>query len=97
METNVFLDVNIDEKEPLSLVSLNLINAYWRASNYLSVGQLYLRDNPLLKVTRSLGYYTRAKFYLYPSQPDHYSIRPRHDLYFGSGTRRTCSSSRYLP
>jgi xylulose-5-phosphate/fructose-6-phosphate phosphoketolase len=49
METNVFLDVNIDEKEPLSLVSLNLINAYWRASNYLSVGQLYLRDNPLLK------------------------------------------------
>jgi len=25
------------------------INAYWRAANYLSVGQLYLYDNPLLK------------------------------------------------
>ncbi|MFH1416564.1 MAG: phosphoketolase family protein [Elusimicrobiota bacterium] len=26
------------------------INAYWRAANYLSVGQIYLMDNPLLKV-----------------------------------------------
>ncbi|HEV8198569.1 MAG TPA: phosphoketolase, partial [Candidatus Polarisedimenticolia bacterium] len=25
------------------------IDAYWRASNYLSVGQIYLMDNPLLK------------------------------------------------
>ena len=25
------------------------INAYWRAANYLSVGQIYLRDNPLLR------------------------------------------------
>ncbi len=25
------------------------INAYWRAANYLSVGQIYLYDNPLLK------------------------------------------------
>lgn len=25
------------------------LNAYWRAANYLSVGQLYLRDNPLLR------------------------------------------------
>ncbi len=28
---------------------LNKINAYFRAANYLSVGQLYLKDNPLLK------------------------------------------------
>jgi len=28
---------------------LNSMNAYWRAANYLSVGQLYLYDNPLLK------------------------------------------------
>jgi xylulose-5-phosphate/fructose-6-phosphate phosphoketolase len=28
---------------------LHKIDAYWRASNYLSVGQLYLFDNPLLK------------------------------------------------
>jgi xylulose-5-phosphate/fructose-6-phosphate phosphoketolase len=28
---------------------LALINAYWRAANYLSVGQIYLLDNPLLR------------------------------------------------
>jgi xylulose-5-phosphate/fructose-6-phosphate phosphoketolase len=28
---------------------LNKIDAYWRAANYLAVGQLYLYDNPLLK------------------------------------------------
>jgi len=30
-------------------MELELINAYWRAANYLSVGQIYLLDNPLLK------------------------------------------------
>ena len=29
---------------------LSRLDAYWRASNYLSVGQIYLLDNPLLKV-----------------------------------------------
>ncbi len=29
---------------------LHRIDAYWRAANYLSVGQIYLLDNPLLKV-----------------------------------------------
>src|SRR6187455_3172439 len=28
---------------------LRLIDAYWRAANYLSVGQIYLRGNPLLR------------------------------------------------
>ena len=28
---------------------LQLIDAYWRAANYLSVGQVYLLDNPLLR------------------------------------------------
>ena len=28
---------------------LQKMNAYWRAANYLSVGQIYLYDNPLLK------------------------------------------------
>ena len=27
------------------------MNAYWRAANYLSVGQIYLYDNPLLKAS----------------------------------------------
>src|SRR5437867_5577763 len=33
----------------LSDKELTLIDAYWRAANYLSVGQIYLYDNPLLK------------------------------------------------
>jgi xylulose-5-phosphate/fructose-6-phosphate phosphoketolase len=33
----------------LSRDELKAMNAYWRAANYLSVGQIYLYDNPLLK------------------------------------------------
>lgn len=33
---------------------LQKIDAYWRAANYLSVGQIYLLDNPLLKVPLTL-------------------------------------------
>ncbi len=33
----------------LSKKELEAINAYWRAANYLSIGQIYLYDNPLLK------------------------------------------------
>src|SRR5262245_12637295 len=35
--------------QPLSAEELRRIDAYWRASNYLSVGQIYLLDNPLLR------------------------------------------------
>jgi len=35
--------------EPLSPDKLRKIDAYWRAANYLSVGQIYLLDNPLMK------------------------------------------------
>jgi xylulose-5-phosphate/fructose-6-phosphate phosphoketolase len=35
--------------ETLSKDGLNKIHAYWRAANYLSVGQIYLYANPLLK------------------------------------------------
>jgi len=34
---------------PLSHQLLNRMDAYWRAANYLAVGQIYLRDNPLLE------------------------------------------------
>jgi xylulose-5-phosphate/fructose-6-phosphate phosphoketolase len=34
---------------PLAPDLLERMNAYWRAANYLSVGQIYLRDNPLLR------------------------------------------------
>src|ERR1700679_2196763 len=35
--------------QPLSEQELRNINAYWRAANYISVGQIYLLANPLLK------------------------------------------------
>ncbi len=34
---------------PLSDKELQRIDAWWRAANYLSIGQIYLLDNPLLK------------------------------------------------
>src|SRR5512146_2241171 len=34
---------------PLSRDELDRIQRYWRAANYLSVGQIYLLDNPLLR------------------------------------------------
>jgi xylulose-5-phosphate/fructose-6-phosphate phosphoketolase len=37
------------ETKPLGTEELRKMNAYWRAANYLSVGQIYLLDNPLLK------------------------------------------------
>jgi xylulose-5-phosphate/fructose-6-phosphate phosphoketolase len=37
------------QREPLSAGELHAIDAYWRAANYLSVGQIYLLDNPLLR------------------------------------------------
>ena len=37
------------ETKTLEPELLNKMNAYWRAANYLSVGQIYLYDNPLLK------------------------------------------------
>src|SRR5215467_12949226 len=35
--------------EPLDAAELNRLNAHWRAANYLSVGQIYLMGNPLLR------------------------------------------------
>ncbi|MCX6727558.1 MAG: phosphoketolase family protein [Candidatus Saccharibacteria bacterium] len=43
-----------DHEKTLTHDMLTRIDAYWRATNYLSVGQIYLRDNPLL--TRTLEY-----------------------------------------
>jgi xylulose-5-phosphate/fructose-6-phosphate phosphoketolase len=38
-----------DKDRTLGTEELRLMNAYWRAANYLSVGQIYLYDNPLLR------------------------------------------------
>ncbi len=34
---------------PVTAAQLDLMDAYWRAANYLAVGQIYLLDNPLLR------------------------------------------------
>ena len=51
--------------DTLSAELLQKMDAYWRAANYLTVGQIYLKDNPLLEVplrlehlkTRLLGHW----------------------------------------
>ena len=69
----------------LSDEELRKIDAYWRAANYLSVGQIYLCDNPLLTeplklehikaaAARPLGHHAGAQFHLRPPEPaDHRS------------------------
>lgn len=42
-------DRPIEMNNPLSQEELRQIDAYWRACNYLAVGMIYLRENPLLK------------------------------------------------
>ncbi len=64
----------------LSSELLQNIDAYWRAANYLSVGQNFLHDNPLLKnaaavvgcqkhVARSLGNLAGSELYFRSSEP----------------------------
>ena len=60
---------------------LRKMDAYWRAANYLSVGQIYLYDNPLLKRPlklsdvspggRTLGHDARAELHLCAPEPGH--------------------------
>jgi len=44
----------ITSEKPLAPEEWQKMNAYWRAANYLSVGQIYLFDNPLLKESLKL-------------------------------------------
>jgi xylulose-5-phosphate/fructose-6-phosphate phosphoketolase len=39
----------LEGQTPLDPALLERMNAYWRAANYLSVGQVYLKENPLLR------------------------------------------------
>ena len=65
IQTSTFVETNgaiVKQPEanqannPLSPELLGKINAYWRAANYLSVGQIYLYDNPLLKEPLKLSH-----------------------------------------
>ncbi|MGC4783065.1 phosphoketolase family protein [Micromonospora zamorensis] len=43
------MDSAVDLHSPLTEDELRRLDAYWRAANYLTVGQIYLLDNPLLR------------------------------------------------
>jgi xylulose-5-phosphate/fructose-6-phosphate phosphoketolase len=48
MSETTAIEAKATAEGPLSQEELGRMNAYWRAANYLSVGQIYLKDNPLL-------------------------------------------------
>ena len=71
--------------KPLSSDLLRKMNAYWRAANYLSVGQIYLYDNPLLREAaetvareapggRALGHDAGSELHLRAPEPGHQEI-----------------------
>ncbi|WP_262012008.1 phosphoketolase [Micromonospora sp. Mcm103] len=43
------MDTAVNLHSPLTEAELRRLDAYWRAANYLTVGQIYLLDNPLLR------------------------------------------------
>jgi xylulose-5-phosphate/fructose-6-phosphate phosphoketolase len=45
------LSTAADAGQSMGVEELRLLDAYWRAANYLSVGQIYLLENPLLRET----------------------------------------------
>src|SRR4026208_168909 len=56
------------------------LDAYWRAANYLSVGQIYLLDNPLLREP------LRAE-HVKPRLPGHWGSTPGPDLLYAHLSR----------
>jgi len=48
--------VETNDTKPLTEQELRSMHAYWRAANYLSVGQIYLYDNPLLREPLTLAH-----------------------------------------
>ena len=84
-----------------------LMDAYWRAANYLSVGQIYLLDNPLLKEPlklehikpRLLGHWGTTpgpKFHLCPSEPADQETQAERDLRRRPRTRRSGADCEHL-
>ena len=48
-KVTVKTSARMSKKGPLTPDALRKLDAWWRASNYLAAGQLYLKDNPLLR------------------------------------------------
>ncbi len=83
------------------------MDAYWRAANYLSVGQIYLCDNPLLKrplVLADVKHMLLGHWGTTPGQNFIYvhlnriinNARPRHDLHFWTRSRRSRRGGQHL-
>ncbi len=82
MPTRPMKEDHKGQVDPLGPEQLRLMHAWWRAANYLSVGQVYLLANPLLReplklehvkprLAGALGHDARAEFHIRASQPDH--------------------------
>jgi xylulose-5-phosphate/fructose-6-phosphate phosphoketolase len=56
MQANTLTEPTEVPSGPLAAEELRKIDAYWRAANYLSVGQIYLYDNPLLREPLTLDH-----------------------------------------
>ena len=102
------LPVESTSQGPLATEELRKIDAYWRAANYLSVGQIYLYTNPLLREPlklehikpRLLGHWgtTPGLNFIYV----HFNrIIKKHDLntiyIMRPGPRRTGNGGEHLP
>jgi xylulose-5-phosphate/fructose-6-phosphate phosphoketolase len=69
---------------PLAREELELLHAYWRAANYLSVGQIYLVDNPLLREPLRLEH-------LKPRLLGHWGTTPGLNLMYAHLNRLICA------
>jgi xylulose-5-phosphate/fructose-6-phosphate phosphoketolase len=67
----------------LSTEDLRLIDAYWRAANYLSVGQIYLLDNPLLREPLAIEH-------VKPRLLGHWGTTPGLNLVYAHMNRAIC-------
>ena len=92
---------------PLEADELRRMNAYWRAANYLSVGQIYLLDNPLLREPlkrehikpRLLGHWgtTPGLNFIYVHlNRRHQEVRPERDLRRRARPRRAGHGRQHL-
>ena len=89
----------------MSAEQIRLLDAYWRAANYLTVGQIYLQDNPLLREPlrpehikpRLLGHWGTSpglSLHLRAPQPADPRARRRRDL---PGRARATAGRRSWP
>jgi xylulose-5-phosphate/fructose-6-phosphate phosphoketolase len=72
--TDIELESNV--AGPLAPEELHLLDAWWRAANYLSVGQIYLLDNPLLREPLS-------RDHVKPRLLGHFGTTPGLNLIYG--------------